>query len=294
MNNDIKKFDILVYHDNCMDGLVSVAIAAEYCDEDCLLIPGDYREDIDFEIFIDKHVCFLDYSTKRDIMVMVLDAAAGVTVLDHHISAWHELHDITDDRFNFVYDVRRSGAQIAWDYFTDLPQPPFIKLIGDRDLWTKKYESSDVMNLALRVVDPGVKGMRVHIRHLIDNHERHHTTDFITRNLINKGESFQKYHDYLVKGICEQAKYANLSDGKDTEVWKVNCPLGLMSDVGAVLAKTSPSGVAWLYYCITDTEVKHSLRVSANSEYNASEFAASKNGGGHIKAAGWSSDSING
>lgn len=292
MNTKRKEFDVLVYHDNCMDGLTALAIAAVYCDVDCIKLPGDYTEEFDLDLLQDKHVCFLDYSTKRPTMVNILDVAASVTVIDHHVSAWDELHDITDDNFNFVYDVKRSGAQIAWDYFTELPQPVFIKLIGDRDLWTKKYEASDDLNLALRVIGGGYTSMRLHVKHLIDINKRHDLLDHKSRALIRSGHEFRKYHNYLVDIISKSAYLATLPDGKDTQVWKVNCPLGMMSDVGAALAKTSVSGVAWLYSSISDTEVKHSLRVSANSDYDAAAFAATQGGGGHIKAAGWLSNTI--
>ena len=281
--NHNTSFDVLVYHDHCTDGLASVAIAG-YSNRDAVQIPGNYGTDFDISAFIDKDVCFLDFSTKEKEMLAILDVAKSVTVIDHHVTMIEELDHIVHDKLTIYYDINQSGAQLAWEFFNKKPEPLFISFIGDRDLWTKKFEDSDVLSLAMRVLEWGYEDMSNHIDFIIKG--EYDGMDYQTYDLIKQGRVFDVYHQYMVNQIAQNAYSYRLDDDSDTEVLRVNCPMGLMSDVGAVVAKRSPSGVAWLVY-ETEEFTKHSLRVSEDSEYNAAEFAATKGGGGHVKAAGW-------
>ena len=63
--------------------------------------------------------------------------AAKIVLLDHHKSAasqWIGVEPIPN--VDLLFDMDRSGAQMAWDYFhPGSIQPPLIEHIGDRDLW---------------------------------------------------------------------------------------------------------------------------------------------------------------
>lgn len=281
--NHNTSFDVLVYHDHCIDGLASVAIAA-YSNRDAVQIPGNYGTGFDISAFIDKDVCFLDYSTKKKEMLAILNVAKSVTVIDHHVTMIEELDHIVHDKLTIYYDINQSGAQLAWEYFIKTPEPLFISLVGDRDLWTKKFQDADVLSLAMRVLQWGYEDMSNHIDFIIKGD--YEGMDYKTYELVKQGREFDKYHQYMVNQIAGNAYSARLDDDSDTEVLCVNCPTGLMSDVGAVVAKRSPSGVAWLFY-ETEEFTKHSLRVSEESDYDAARFAAQQGGGGHKKAAGW-------
>lgn len=296
-------YDLFIYHDKCMDGLVAVAVATQIgagrISQDIEILAADYSTEIDIERVRGKRVCFLDFSCKKERMLELLEEATYITVVDHHISVYDELQSIQDERFKYVYDVKLSGAQLAWQHFIRRNEPMFISMIGDRDLWTKKFTHSDQLNLALRTLEIGYVEMYEHVRNIIqllpDTTDNIHDETVIppldedTLDWVKQGIDFQTYHNKLVKDIASHAWDERLDDNDDTEVLKVNCPLGMMSDVGALLATDSPSGVAWLYYELGDS-TKHSLRVSADSDYDASAFAKSQGGGGHIKAAGWTVD----
>lgn len=283
--------DIVIYHNNCMDGFTAAAIATlsdhSNTNRYSALIPGDYTKPILLEVLADKHVCFVDYSCKTKEMLAILAVAKSVTVIDHHIGIHDEMASINHPNFSFVYDVNKSGAQLAWDYFVGTDEPWFVQLIGDRDLWKKQFPQADILNLALRTEKYDIDKIRNLLEKIITgatlgvNHD--------TYELIKMGMSYNMHYQSIIEDIAVHAYSARLDDEANTSVLKVNCPLGFMSDVGAVLAKMSPSGVAWLYYDLGNT-VKHSLRVSKTSEYDASVYCKTKGGGGHTKAAGWSSD----
>lgn len=288
-----KVFDVYVYHDKCMDGLTAVAIALQARGEDdgeYLAIAGSYGKEIDLKKFKDKRVCFLDFSVGKARMLQILDVAKQVTVIDHHISVYKELTEIELDGFKYVYDVNKSGAQLAWDYFIGTEESYFVALIGDRDIWTKRFADADVLNLALRVENHSLEQMCEFIKNMLEFHD---TRDVGinsvypgTRELIDKGYTYKKYHDMIIEQIASHAYFALLDDG--TPTMKVNCPQGFVSEVGQYLYNRHEK-VAWMYTVGKD-QTYHSLRVSDNSDYDASVYAKSKGGGGHKKACGWSTD----
>lgn len=291
-DNDDLMYDVYVYHDKCMDGLVAMAVAAQLPinhSRTFTTVAATHGTEIKLDTFVDRSVCFLDYSVGKDRMLEILEVANKVTVIDHHISVHKELSEIDHPNFKYVYDIRRSGAQLAWAHFIGTVEPYFIELIGDRDIWTKKYKEADILNLALRVTNLCLGQMSIFISDLIEFRNKNDDTSVYpeTYEFIRQGHEYNTYHKHIVNQIAENAYEASLDDG--TLVYKVNCPGGFASDVGDRLANRSPSGVAWMYSDVPGKRV-NSLRVSATSEYDASVYAKSKGGGGHIKACGWTED----
>lgn len=286
-------FDHYIYHANCVDGLTAVGIAVQpqqSTDNKFETTPMAYHNKFDIEWYRDKRVCFVDFSVTANVMVELLKVAKQVTVIDHHISVYKELSEIQADNFNYVYDVNKSGAGLAWDYFIGGDMPYFVRLVQDRDIWTKLYKDADPLSLAIRVEDMSFEDMVCFISVLVEvAKDSPGAVDAGTCTLINEGHTYLKYQHYMVKQIASNAFKSKLDDG--TVVMKVNCAAGLISDVGNYLAENNPCGVA-LMYCDTDRIRIHSLRVSADSEFDASTYAKSKGGGGHRKAAGWSVDLI--
>ena len=289
-NNSVKQFDIYIYHASCSDGLTAVGIAAllkQDSDDRYLTKPAAYGTRLNIEQMRDKRVCFLDFSVSKEVMLEILDVAKCVTVIDHHVSVHAELMEIDHPNFEYVYDINQSGAQLAWDYFMGTPQPYFVKLIGDRDIWTKKYPDADILSLALRVEDWYFSDMLCHIAAVKDHNDDHPgEVDDATRDLIGEGRSYQKYHTYLVKQVASHAVKVKLNDGK--EAMAVNCPLGLASDVGNYLAEHNKCGVALMYHHVRGKATSYSIRVAEDCEWDASVYAKTLGGGGHRKAAGYS------
>lgn len=284
-----KLFDHYIYHANCTDGLTAVAIAVQPQQETGNLYttaPMAYHHKIDVQALAGKSVCFLDFSASKEVMIDILEVAERVTVIDHHVSIHKELSEIKHDNFEYIYDVNKSGAGLAWDYFIGTDYPYFVQLVQDRDIWTKKFKDADALSLALRVEEFYFEDTVCLISDILAYSKQHPCgVDSETCRLIDKGKSYQKYQQYMVKQIASNAFKSTLDDG--TEVMKVNCAAGLISDVGNYLAEKNKCGVA-LMYVDTDRLRICSLRVAENCNYDASAYAKSKGGGGHSKAAGFS------
>ena len=284
-----KVFDHYIYHADCADGLTAVAIAVQPQQETGNLYttaPMAYHHKIDVQSLAGKRVCFLDFSVGKEKMLEILEVAKHVTVIDHHVSIHKELSEIKHDNFEYIYDVNKSGAGLAWDFFIGTDYPYFVQLVQDRDIWTKKFKDADALSLALRVEEFYFEDMVCIIADILA-YTKHHPrgVDGETCRLIDKGNSYLEYQKYLVKQIASNAIKTTLDDGQ--EVMKVNCPAGLISDVGNYLSEKNECGVALLYVDTGDLRI-YSLRVAADCNYDASAYAKSKGGGGHRRACGFS------
>lgn len=284
-----KLFDHYIYHANCTDGLTAVAIAVQPqqgTDNLYTTAPMAYHHKIDVQALAGKSVCFLDFSASKEVIIDILEVAERVTVIDHHVSIHKELSEIKHENFEYVYDVNKSGAGLAWDFFIGTDYPYFVQLVQDRDIWTKKFKDTDAISVAIRIEDISFEDMVCIIADIVSFSKQHPShVDDLTIKLINDGESYIKYQQYMVKQIASNAFKSTLDDG--TEVMKVNCAAGLISDVGNYLAEKNKCGVA-LMYVDTDRLRLYSLRVAENCNYDASAYAKSMGGGGHRRAAGFS------
>lgn len=289
MSNQSKLFDHYIYHACCTDGLTAVGIAVQpqqSTDNHFVTVPMSHSTRLNVESLTGKRVCFLDFSVTKDVMVELLKVAEHVTVIDHHISVRAELSEINAPNFEYVYDVNKSGAGLAWDYFIGTDYPYFVKLVQDRDIWTKKYYDTEPFSLAIRVENLEFETMVCVIADIVEFSKKHpgHIDDF-TIELIADGKSYMKYQSHIVKQIASNAVKATLDDGQ--EVMSVNCAAGLISDVGSYLSENNKCGVALMYVDTGKLRI-YSLRVAADCDYDASAYAKSKGGGGHRRACGWS------
>lgn len=283
-----------IYHDNCRDGITAAAIALQQhllpdgsLPRNIQVKGGIHGKELNIRQFANRHVVLLDFSYKLDAINNMLTLAKSVTVLDHHISAFNELRDLKHPNFEFIYDADKCGAQIAWREFIGGPEPMFVKLIGDRDLWTKKYTESDILNLALLTEEYTVDKMIPLVTRVIEQTTRgKYSLDKPLNRMIERGTNYKVHHDKVVKSIASRAWVDELEDG--TPVMKVNCPPDFCSAVGEYLYTNSPVPIAWMF-SINQFGQSNSMRVGPSCDFDAATYAKTHGGGGHKKAAGWGS-----
>ena len=128
----------VLYHAGCDDGFgAAYAIwlkhgyQAEY-------IPVQYGQPFP-EVSPDETVYVVDFSYSRDILQRVADRCKLV-VLDHHKTAMDDLADLPFAHF----DMNKSGAVLAWEYFhPNEPLPLLLSYVQDYDLWNKELPHTD-------------------------------------------------------------------------------------------------------------------------------------------------------
>ena len=138
----MKKY--VLYHGNCPDGLGAALAAHMALGGKAECIPVNYGKPIP-KIEDGAEVYIVDFSYPRADLV-ALAARTTLRVLDHHATAEKDL-----DGLPFcTFDIARSGAVMAWQYFfRDKATPMFFRYLQDRDLWQFKLPQSREVSAAL-------------------------------------------------------------------------------------------------------------------------------------------------
>lgn len=129
--------DVVIYHNNCIDGFMCACIAKRYLG-DVELIPFQYGwdpEGIYYKIK-NKNVLVCDFSFDYDIFKTMEKLTKNILVLDHHKTAVTKMENIDDE--HKVFDMDHCGAFITYCYFYDFDIPKCVLYVEDNDLWLKK------------------------------------------------------------------------------------------------------------------------------------------------------------
>ena len=79
-----------------------------------------------------RHIVMVDFSYHRPALEAMAQEAASLQVLDHHITAQDALAGLP-----FAYfDLKKSGAVLAWEWAHQQPAPWLLQYVQDKDLWT--------------------------------------------------------------------------------------------------------------------------------------------------------------
>lgn len=258
------------------------------------------------ELVAGRDVVYVDIVPKAETLLWVAALARTTTVLDHHRSAQPALaalaqaypSDSGKERVRSVYDERRSGAQIAWDWATGgAPRPAVLDYIGDRDLYKFELPHSREVNKALFVegVTRGFASLSAHA----DGGDAK-SEGGVDAALIERGGAYARYEALTLARLVANARLARVrarlpGDEAPREycVLIVNSPL-LQSELGEALMATATAevhfAVIWSY-----NHDRHEIWASART--NRPDIDLSKivphlvgatNGGGHPAAAGFS------
>jgi len=213
-----------------------------------------------------KNVVILDFSFDNKTTKRMIKDANGLLVIDHHKSAMVALHDITNTHF----DMTKSGAMLAWNWFHPGKEPPkFIQYIQDRDLWKWELPYSKEFSAAFDMVP-----------FEFEEFEKFED-DSVFDDAAKRGSYILAYSKTVVKKVCEKAA-SRILGGKHVMV--VNASHWI-SEIGSKLSPDCDYAMIW-YYDHNDKDIKVSLR-AFHDIIDVSEIAKKFKGGGHRKAAGF-------
>lgn len=263
--------NIVIYHANCSDGFTAAwAASLALGEQNTKFIPANYGDPAPD---VKGHSAWiLDFSYTRETLIKMHAEAESLLVLDHHKTAQKDLEGLGFCRF----DMEHSGAWLAWTHFHEGKEvPDLVQYIQDRDLWRWRLPKSKEISAALHSYarDFATWGM---LRDRLDG-----TDSDDSRGLIAEGEAILRAQDWFVKSICAQARETEIAGHK---VLTVETPI-LQSEVGEALATGRP--FAMTSFIRPDGARVHSLRSRAPSEVDVSEIAKLFGGGGHARAAGY-------
>jgi oligoribonuclease NrnB/cAMP/cGMP phosphodiesterase (DHH superfamily) len=269
---------LIIYHSPCPDGTAAAWVAWYYFGANCELFPTNYGEEP--PKVLGREVFIVDFSYKREVLRQMSIEAASLVVLDHHKTAENELKGLGKElkelgHIAYIkFDMKKSGARLAWEYFNGDECPPLIQYVEDRDLWNWALENSREVNAGLSMYPNTVEEF--------DNIIGSKTIE----DLILEGQAILRYQQKEIDAIKQyNLRYLDILGYKNIPV--VNCSdKMIVSELCNQLCIGYPFAIGWNYS--KEEEIGLSLRSDKNdpNAANVREIAESIGGGGHKNAAG--------
>lgn len=295
---------LCIYHGNCADGFTAAWAVHRRFGNDWGYHAGIYQNpppDV-----TGRDVVLVDFSYKRDVLREMARAARSILVLDHHKTAADDLRasDGTDEPGPHVrrlpsmptwdehmqqttiddahgvpyceiyayFDMNRSGAGIAWDFFhPDAERPAIVNYAEDRDLWRFQLPFSRDINAFVFAHDYSFDVWESLARQLATRFD----------SCVDMGAAIEKKHHKDVAELVSALKRRMTIGGH--EVWAASLPYTLTSDAGHLMATGEPFAA-----CYWDTPEGRVFSLRSTDEgLDVSEIAKQYGGGGHRNASGF-------
>ena len=261
---------LILYHGDCPDGFTAAWIADQ-------AIPGirliPCRHGAAPPPVVGERVLILDFSFPKDRLLALAEEADELLLLDHHVSAQRVLGDLEFCRF----DLERSGATLAWDHFhPGRPRPQLVSYIEDRDLWRNRLEGSHEVATWIRSYPMELETWSEMARWL----EEHHG------EVLSEGAAILRAQNRCIAIMAKQERRRSFAGFENVAVINASAH---SSELGNELANQASFAVIWRE--LADGQVACELRGAAHSP-DLSALATRMGGGGHARAAGFRSASV--
>jgi len=258
----------VIYHANCTDGAGAALAAYRTFGDAADYIPAQHGSEppdvSDCEVYI------VDFSYKKTVLLEMAATARSITVIDHHKTAQEDLRDISRYNIEVIFDMRKSGAVLTWEYFhPTIPVPFLLQVIQDRDLWLFKSQHTKEITAGLQIYPDWRTWL-----------------DISVDRLRTAGRAIA---DFLVlqseKIIQSPPRHWDI---ENIVIPLYNMPGFLISDTLCMALEKYPEcPYAVAYFDLPDNRI-YSLRSRSGSDVDVSEIAKKHGGGGHKHAAGFS------
>ena len=248
----------VLYHADCADGFGAAwALWKKY--PDARYIPVKHGQPPP-EGLDGAHVVMVDFSYRREVIEQLAQSAASLLILDHHVTARAALAGLPYAYF----DVKKSGAVLAWEWAHAEPVPWLLQYVQDKDLWEWRLPHSREMNAALASYPFDFQ-----------------VWEGLTRDVLEmEGRAILRREHSLIDKIVEESV---LVEFEGETVPAVYSPV-MTSQIGERLCQGFPFCLIWHE---RDGLRYFSLR-SKPGTADVSALASRYGGGGHVNAAGFS------
>lgn len=273
----------IAFHYPCMDGIFAAyiarkAILAKDSEAKINLIPITHGKE--YKLPKHGHLVCLDVTPKFN---MINWGIESLTVLDHHESAQEDIDTLKGNpNDHIVFNMNRSGALLAWCYYTFDNDLLFelIRYVDDRDRWVKKLPDTEEVSAGLFQL---VKTNQSHEEAFknIDDLLANHTL----QSIIAVGSPIVKFQRAVIKYAIARCTFATMVVADRTYKVGFYEARYLRSDIAASILETHPHldfAFCWSYF---KGKIQLALR-SNNSHIDVLEVAKQLGGGGHRNAAG--------
>ena len=306
----------VLYHADCPDGFGAAYAAWLRFGDQAAYRPMHHGEPWEIAEISGHAVYILDFSFPPARLEAMAALAESIVQIDHHASArqpWasrltkapdgHESFAHPSLPLTVIFDLEKSGARMAWEYFHPAqPVPLIVRHIEDTDLWRFALPGTRAFSRALRL-RPFEFAIWDELVRRMANAD---TADY--KAFLAEGEAIERFFQIEIARLAQsplimparlrgepldplQARRHGLpaiSDGERT--WRaidglaINASALFASELANRLAEQSGSfGLIWQLGA--DGEAKVSLR--AAGKVDVAEIATRYGGGGHPNAAGF-------
>jgi len=259
---------LIFYHAECDDGFGAAYAAWLNLGDGAEYQPVTYGDRVASNRLTGRQVFILDFSFPPEVLGEMAQHAAKIVLLDHHKSAaeqWTNIEPVPNVELHF--DMNRSGAQMAWDYFhAGVTRPPLIDHIGDRDLWRFSLPDTKAFCAGLSLIPTSFESWQVAAAH--------------PDALVTKGKTvLEVLQRQIDSALRKELRPVTLCGHLGLATNAINNT----SEIGNAIAKLS--GTFSLTFFIKGDEVICSLRSIA--PFDVSTIASHYGGGGHAQASGF-------
>jgi oligoribonuclease NrnB/cAMP/cGMP phosphodiesterase (DHH superfamily) len=266
---------VILYHSSCMDGTGARYAAWKKFGDNAEYFACQYGQSLpEFKKGPDIQVFLLDFSLPTKTELEALGEACGrVVVLDHHATAREALEGCKG--VETVFDMNRSGAVIAWEYFhPESETPMLLEYVQDRDLWKFDMVFSKAVHSGLGLL----KGRMEAWNNYAENEDE-------INKLIDIGNTLLQQQKQIVEAAVPKTVKVVRFNKYNAGILNTG---EFVSEKGAAICedKTLNVDLAIMWFVTKDNQVILSMRSHKDSGVNVAELCKAFGGGGHPNAAG--------
>jgi hypothetical protein len=262
---------LCIYHKNCLDGNGAAAIVKRK-EPDCEFLSMQYSHQP--PTVLDRKVYIVDFGLSLEHMRALKAQASEVVWIDHHASQLSTHRALGWG----VLDTSECGSTLTWKVlFGELPPPPVLAYIKDKDLWRWELPDSRAIAAGLSQTFPGDKFSGLLEADLAEMAR-------IGRPLVEARN--ERVAKAVKLGTSIDAPYGMAG----VRALVVNCNQD-QNEVGDHICMASAAGglgydLAIIYYRKGTTgQWVHSLRASEGGRIDCATIADRRGGGGHPSSA---------
>jgi len=265
---------VCLYHKQCVDGTTAAAVVLR-----------KYSHAHFFPVAFDTaaaDIALVKTHLRPDTKIIYVDNAIGlselaplghkVIVIDHHISEYETVIDLTKKYPNITYHYAEpeSGASLAWQhFFLEEALPTLVRYVRDIDIYTKQYV-------------PESEWLCTYLSEFRDN--PHALLEFFDNDLtipLAHGKVLVNYADREIEKACQLEPLYITTPLGDVPAYNIT---NYQSAAGNILSLKMKSAV--ILYKISGASVRCSIRSRAGQSPSALDVARVFGGGGHVCSAG--------
>ena len=191
-------YNYIIYHKKCPDGFTGFFILhmTKLIHKDAIIQPDVPSAKYPPPNIDNKDIIIIDVAYKYDVLHDIIIKAKSVTFIDHHITIHDDVLKLKNkyhNKFIYIYDEKKSGATLTWDYFfPKRTHPYFIDLIEDNDIgkWNMKnikdFMTGFTVSFDLRLNKDNLNKFKSLFKK---------STIY---KIIEKGKTYNEYKNYLV------------------------------------------------------------------------------------------------